>query len=301
VAASSFGPGSFDLSDPTVGLAALSSYTATLTLTFVDASGGGNDWSTSTVMRASVAPMASQQTFTPTGAAAGVGSTVITTLGGVTYEQTGDGSCSAEATSPDQVPTLHDGPAASLIAVFGADAADGATVAGIPAGHYAFDERALGQAGRATSKGELWVASSGGFVVKYIVSTTGGAGYFGDGINGTITWDYELTGVGQPTPIEIPGGCPRGLIDAPTVPDATNVESVPGVLSYETAATTNDVVSFYGSELAKVGWVATGDPTVGATEATVGFQRLGETLTLTTSTDGGVTSVQLLLTSEVVS
>ena len=300
-AASALGPGPFDLPDTKVGLAELSSYTATLTLTFVGTSGGGQgDWSTSTVMLASNNPVARQKTFTTTGAARAPGPSVITVLGGATYEQRGPAACSAEATAPDQLAAVQFEPAASLITVFGADTADGVAVNDIPADHYAFDERALGQAGRATSKGELWVASSGGYVVKYVVTTKAGADYFGDGIEGTVTWDYELTGVGQPTTINVPDGCPRGIVDAPTLSDAANVESVPGVLSYDTAASTTDVVAFYQAELGKLGWVSTGDPTIDGTEATAEFNRSGETLTLTTSTEGGVTGVQLLLTPEII-
>ena len=36
------------------------------------------------------------------------------------------------------------------------------------------------------------MASTGGQVVKYVVTTKAGAEYFGDGIEGTIAWDYEL-------------------------------------------------------------------------------------------------------------
>ncbi len=138
--------------------------------------------------------------------------------------------------------------------------------------------------------------STGGFVVKYVVTTKAGPDYFGDGIDGTIMWDYELTAVNQPVVITLPDDCPPGIVDAPQLPDATNVESLPGVLTYDTATSLSDIVAFYQTELGNRGWVPSGDPTVEDTSVIADFTQANATLTLTATIDAGVTTVELLIT-----
>jgi hypothetical protein len=92
----------------------------------------------------------------------------------------------------------------------------------------------LGQLGLAKSSGELWVAVAGGYVLRYVVSTTGDADTFGAGVAGTLQMVYELAVA--PQALALPADCPAGLVDVPQLPDATNVESTPGVLAYTTGA-----------------------------------------------------------------
>ena len=152
-------------------------------------------------------------------------------------------------------------PAGFLTGVIGAEAAGSETVNGA-ADHYTFDERALGQLGLAKSTGELWVASNGGYIVRYKVATKGTAVYFGEGIEGTLTWDYELTGVNQPVAVELPKGCPAGMVNAPLLPGATAVRRVPGLLSYSTSTGLAAAAAFYQKQIPLLGWKLTGDPDV---------------------------------------
>jgi len=64
-------------------------------------------------------------------------------------------------------------------------------------------------------------SSNGGYVVKYLLTTKGNEDYFGDGNEGTLTWDYELTNVGKSLQIQLP--------------DASNVVNTPGLLIYDTS------------------------------------------------------------------
>ena len=112
------------------------------------------------------------------------------------------------------------------------------------ADHYTFDERALGLDGLATSSGELWVASSGGYLLKYVLKTQGDANYFGEGLAGALTLDYELTGANQPVKVTLPAGCPPGVVDAPRLPDAANIQDLPGLLSYDTATSLANAATF---------------------------------------------------------
>jgi hypothetical protein len=140
--------------------------------------------------------------------------------------------------------------------VFGAEEAGTDTVNGVPAAHYNFDERALAQGDLNKSTGELWLASDRGYVLRYRLTTTGDESYFGEGTQGSMSWDYELTQINAPVTIALPEDCLPGLVDAPMLPDAAKVESLPALLRYETASSLPDVVAFYEKELPALGWQA---------------------------------------------
>lgn len=160
--------------------------------------------------------------------------------------------------------------------------------AGIEADGYSFDERAVGDAGLARTTGEVWVATAGGFVVAYSMTSEGGTDLFGDGIEGTITWQYELTDMNAPAPIEVPEDCPEGLIEAPMLPDAANIVDAPGLLTYDTASTVADVLAFYEEHGPEVGWVPAGEPAVGDTSASVDYSNGDDFVTLIVrTTDSG--------------
>lgn len=81
----------------------------------------------------------------------------------------------------------------------------------------------LGQAGFATSTGEMWVATDGGYVVKYLQTTTGdGEDYFSEGSTAPppVT---TADGVNEAVAVVAPVGCPSGLVNAPRPPDATKL------------------------------------------------------------------------------
>ena len=289
------GPG--NITDTTAGLADLASYTATLTISFEGTNAAKpSKWSTTAVMMAAKEPAARQLTVTTTGDAPDPTTRFRAELNGATFAKRGEESCIADVIGADPEAAPLVGPATALSAVFGADAAGSETVNGTPADHYTFDERAILQTSRSTSTGEAWVATNGGYVVKYLLRSKAGAELFGDGIEGTITWDYELTGVNQPVAMSLPEDCPGGLVDAPQLPDAANVDNLPGLLTYDTATPPADVVTFYRTELANRGWAASEDPTIDDTSATIDFTQGSATLVLSAAFDGSTTSVQLLAT-----
>ena len=49
--------------------------------------------------------------------------------------------------------------------------------------------------------------------------------------------ELERTGAGETVTMQLPDGCPSGLIDVPMLPGATHGVNEPGVLTYDTAAT----------------------------------------------------------------
>ena len=68
------------------------------------------------------------------------------------------------------------------------------------------------------SSGGLWMATDGNYLVQLKLVTTGGADYFGEGVEGTLTWDLETVPV---CPL-----CSRRQIPAfskiPTIVDQAN-------------------------------------------------------------------------------
>lgn len=293
-AAIPFGPGPFNLTDPAAGLAALAGYKATLTLSFVGTeSGQSSQWSTVYVMSTTTQPAARQLSIASTGAAADPDPLTLTEAGGVTYEQRGASACTTSASAPGDSPAALLEPAAFLNVVIGAEAAGSETVNGVAADHYTFDERALGQVGFAESTGELWVAADGGYVVKYVLTTTGEPGAFGEAIEGTATWAYELTGANELTAIAPPPDCPAA-IDAPLLPDATGVTSEPGRLSYTTLTSPADAVAFYQAQLPALGWEPLPEPVLNETTAWLDFNRAGRQLSIIITTAGGAATVNLV-------
>jgi hypothetical protein len=221
-------------------------------------------------------------------------------VGGVRYEVTPEQGCMASALGPEGGPARALEPAGMLTGVLGAEEAGQETANDAAANHYTFDERALGQLGLAKSSGEVWVAQAGGYVVRYVVSTTGDADTFGAGTVGTLTLDYELTSA--PQAISLPADCPAGLVDAPQLPDAAGVDSAPGVLAYTTAASLAEAEAFYLEQLPAQGWALAGDPAAAATPAAdqtavvLDFRRGDERLTVILSAGEAGTAVRLVET-----
>jgi hypothetical protein len=291
-----FGPGTFMLADTKSGLADLSSYKATLTYSFDGTQAGqAEQWSKTYIMLATKEPAARQLTVETRGAIPAVDSVFMAEADGASYERLGQNDCNANVI--DQGISLAGWmePAGFLTSVMGADEAGKETVNDVAANHYTFDERALGALDIMKSTGEMWVASDGGYIVKYKVTTKGDAKYFGEGIEGTVTWDYELTDVNKPLTLELPADCPAGMVDAPLLPDASNVIKLPSIIMYDTASSPADAAAFYQEQIPTLGWKITEKPTIGDTTAILIFSQEKQTLTITIHVGDTDTKVEILL------
>jgi hypothetical protein len=288
-----FGPGSFDLPDPVAGLTELSGYRATLILSFDGTRDGQPDqWTRTYEMRTSQNPPARQLTIE--GGEVALADQWMAEVGGVLYELNEQGGCIASLSPEGGLLSQRWEPASFLSGLIGAEEAGADTASGVPAKHYTFDQRALGQDGLTESTGEVWIADAG-YVVKYVLTTQGGAKYFGEGIEGTLTHDYNLTEIDQPATADLPEDCPPGLIDAPIMSDAQDVERLPGVTLFRTPSSITDVIAFYQDKLPGMGWQPSGEPVVmeafGVLELTQGDQQLS---VIASSGDNG-TAVRLVL------
>ncbi len=291
-----FGPGDFNFPDPKAGLADLTGYKETLALAFNGtADGKTRQWSKTYVMLGVLKPAARQLTIEKTGDLPDLDPVFMAEKDGVAYESIGGNACNAAVLDPVNSFAGRLEPAGLLTGVIGAEAAGRETVNGVAADHYTFDERAFGQLGVAKSAGEMWVAAEGGYIVKYVLTTTGDANYFGEGVEGTLTWDYELTGANKPAAIELPADCPAGMVDAPLLPDAANILKEPGLLMFDTASSLADAVAFYQTQIPALGWTPDEEPAIYETTAMFGFARGDQILTVMIAAGAGSTNVMILL------
>ncbi|MGD0879810.1 MAG: hypothetical protein ABSA01_16920, partial [Anaerolineales bacterium] len=136
--------------------------------------------------------------------------------------------------------------------VFGAKQVGQETVNNISATHYQFDEKSVqwqaGQNGKA--QGDVWIAQPGGYVLKYQLTIQLPSGDF----QGTQTWSYELSDIGNGTPITLPQGCLPLITDIPIMDGATEVVQLPGFQNYVSSASLEQVAQFYQEKLTAAGW-----------------------------------------------
>lgn len=134
----------------------------------------------------------------------------------------------------------------------------GETVNGVKTDHYEVIEGGISLAGAAGSKGEAWIATDGGYLVKYIGTFSGNGLLFAPNSEGTMTWEYSLTDVDQVDAITLPEDCAgqQAAADIPIPEGATEKSSFGGMQSFKTAEAPAAVADFYKRELAGQGWTA---------------------------------------------
>jgi hypothetical protein len=293
-----FGPGEFVLADPGEGLDALTSYRAMLTFSLQGTHDGEPMDQTETYeMRVSAAPVA-REVSVRKGADPSADAFLGQEAAGMLYEKPASGQCTAAPADTAESLSARFEPASFLVPVVGAEAAGTETIGSAEALHYTFDQRALGEAGITDATGELWVAADGGPVLKYQLTATAGPEYLGEGSEGTMTWDYELTDANQPIEIVLPEDCPPGFLDAPQLADATNVQSEAGRLSYDTSASLEDATTFYTEQMPPLGWEAEGAPILSEKDGFMSFTRAAQRLNVLVSKqqNGDGLKVTLILT-----
>jgi hypothetical protein len=291
-----YGPGPFDLPNPKVGLSDLTSYEATLVLSFDGTRDGQPEkWSQTYVMRKQTEPAARQLTIEKTGDLSDPDPVFMAEEGGTEFERIGEAACSAAPMETGNALSDRAEPAGLLNYVLGADEAGSETVNDIPSTHYTFDQQALGQQGVTESTGEMWIASEGGYIVKYVLTTRGKAVYFGEGTEGALSFDYQLTAVNQTVEINIPVDCPPGLVDAPQLPDASNIAGNLGVLMYQTSSSVQDAAAFYQRELPPLGWQPVGEPSISEESALLVYSKARQTMSVSITLENGITTVQIAL------
>jgi hypothetical protein len=291
-----FGAGTYDFPGPATALANLGGYDASLVVSFSGTEAGQpQQWTRTYAMAVAAGGAQRELTVTATGADADADAMHRFEMDGVAYELSPDGTCVASAVyAPDSLGQRWE-PAGFLFGVRAATEAGTDTANGIDVSHYTFDERAFGPLPAADSTGEMWVASDGGYLVRYLTSTVGNADYFGEGIEGTVTLDYELTDVNAPAAILLPDACAGASLEVPTPPDATDVVRTASTLTFTTASSTDDVTAFYESELAALGWEPVSEAVVFEGGTSQDFTRDEKRLSLLITAGESATSVRFVI------
>lgn len=292
-----FGSGPVNYLDTTAGLTELSSYKATLILSFEGTNAGQpHQWSKTYVMLTTKEPAARQLILEKIGDLPDLAQVLMAETEGASYERRGENSCIANVITEDYSLAEQMEPAGFLSAIIGADDAGSETVNDMVANHYTFDQRAFGLTEDfAQSTGEMWVAADGGYVLKYLLTTKGNVDYFGEGIEGTLIWDYQLTDINQPVPFTLPDDCPAGLIDAPLLPDAADILNMPSILEYETSSSVTDAAAFYQEQIPSLGWELLGEPAITDTSTILTYTQGDQTMKVIIAADASVTTVTILL------
>ena len=289
------GKGSFDLLDPRTGLDGLSSYNEVLEVAFQGTlDGQPQQWSMTYTFLHAREPLASVLTIDGSGDVVAPDPAVMAELGGLLYQSFGDGSCTANPIELENSPLALHEPARLLSGLLGAEEAGTEPANEVASLHYTFDERAMAESGRAETNGEVWVAVDGGHVLTYVRTTTADAAYFGGVMAGTMTWAYDLTEINQLPEIILPPSC---QIDAPSMPDATNLQMLPSWMGFDTPSAVSEVTAFYLEQLPSRGWTPNGDPLIGdGTEVTV-YAKGDELLNVIAIAGQPATRVDILLST----
>ncbi len=162
-------------------------------------------------------------------------------------------------------------------------------VNGIMCRHYVFDEHAVDWAelNLTKARGEVWIAVDGDYVVKYTMEAEGQNPASHE--EGRMEWVYEVYDINKPINIEPPASCETDEAQYPTMPDATDVFSMGGMLSYQSASSFDDVLDFYEQHMPEEGWEESGESFISEGSAILEYVKDGKTITLSiTETDEGI-------------
>jgi hypothetical protein len=289
------GPGSFSMAEPAAGLDTITTYRATLKKSFTGTvDGASSTWSV-TAEHVHVADENADRLTVETTGSAPENPGEVVSVAGVVYAVVPGRDCVAGTIEGAESTWNAVELARSIPPVVGAEAAGTDTIGGIAANHFTFDQRAVGIASPATASGEVWTAAEGGHLLKYALRVEGGPEYFGTGTTGTATWEYELFDLNASIAIAIPEGCPAGLVDAPTLPDATSVVSGPGLLSYTTATDIKGVMSFYEGRAQALGWTRTSEPLSDKEIGVLEYSSAQGAVTVLVQTAAGTTTVRIVV------
>ncbi len=243
------------LPDPAAGLDGLTSYQVVLNQA-VNGSLDGKPFQHSVHMEYG-RTAAKDETFLRDITASGEAEAFLHTarIGAAYYSQAvKNGACQGGLLDAQQAPA--EVPASLLLPVISADRVGSETVNGVPAVHYRFTKSGLQIASQDSPvSGEVWIASPGGYVVKYLLSEPAPTHPSGKGLETGQTWDYELKVVSGDEQINLPQDCTAVPVDIPAVSGAQNVTYDSGELDYSTSSDLATVVDFYDQKLPAAGWV----------------------------------------------
>jgi hypothetical protein len=144
-------------------------------------------------------------------------------------------------------------PAAYLYPLKAGPAAGDETINGIAAHAFAVNSDSLGAEG-VEAAGKVWIASEGGYLVKYRLELTGTKDPDGSGTAGKMVLDFEVSEAGDSVPVDYPGDCRPVLTDIPATDDAQAIERLPGRLVFDSQSPMEKIQSFYSDYFSGLEW-----------------------------------------------
>jgi hypothetical protein len=243
------------LPDPTLGLADLAGYHATLSQ---DVTGTlkGAAFERHMKLDLTRAPAKGDYDFSLTIQGSDEPTTYLRVigLGLATYAwDSPDGHCAGEYDEQSAKKLID--PTAMLSPVSKATKVGNEPIIGIPATHYRFDQNSLPWANpKPKVAGEIWIATTGGYVVKYLLTVSAPSKPDPNEAQVAQTWDYEVGGTDGSASVVLPKGCLEVLTDVPVMPGAQSLIRVNGMTDFVTASTGRQVLDFYSQKLPPLGW-----------------------------------------------
>jgi hypothetical protein len=236
------------LSDPTVGLDGLDSYHQELTISFqgkID--GKDSEWADS--YRRNVWKEQSANFLVQTTSETGkepieilrgkVGQAGYVRIGAETPCQVSWREAKPEEDTETERPLE---PARLLPLVSEAKEAGTETINDVPARHYTISKDKSGT----KVAGDLWLAESGGYVVRYLWTVSGE--------DGEQRLEYNLSQVNSTREVVYPEDCVVVLTDFPVMDGARNLHRLPNAVDYTVSAETSAISKFYQDKLVAQGW-----------------------------------------------
>ena len=173
------------------------------------------------------------------------------------------------------------------------------TVNGISARHYVISLSpaqiaAFAQGEVSDVQAEAWIADEAdlpSFVIRYVLRWTGTR----EGNAGEGEFVYEIYDVNTPITIEPPEGATTGLPeDLPAYPNAQDLMSMQGMITFSTPDELETVAEFYQAQLPAMGWTMESQNDMGGM-VMQSWTKDGRSLELMISPGEGGTSVMLTL------
>lgn len=287
-------PETVDVPDVFDSLGALSSYQMTVSIQFdrPDQSSGPDHWRIENQLSISNDPPARQAAITTEGMAlsADLQAMTVVQTGRETYLQLpGLGCITSAATESSLIPEAAD-PNSVVGGLHQATLTPGAEIVnGVSSSHYIFDESSLPRfAGTAVEvDGALYMATDGRYPTRLELRAQGEANYLGAQApqTGTLTMRLDVTNVNQPIQIQPPSACTQASI-YPVTEDAFDVTTIEDLVSYKSASSVDEVVTFYESQMPLAGWSPVEEPVLLDDAAFLTYDRGGIVVTISVEANG---------------
>jgi hypothetical protein len=123
-------------------------------------------------------------------------------------------------------------------------------VNGVLTDHFSVNDASIIGTTFATKQADIWLAQEGGYVVRFYGEGQGetSSSVSGNSVDGTMTWEYDITDANQVADIGLPAAClqsAQNVFDVPTPENATNISRFDSVVSFLSPDSPASMVDFY--------------------------------------------------------